>query len=198
MKTGLKNFSSLLLIVLLLCSCSSSQHAPIFEGSSSTAGTPVSSYPAPSSSEKQSNPGYPADFSEKSKVYGPNELPPTPSSVPRPKSGSAAIGGTLFSFSTRMLVPGTNFYLARASDDKKVPAVFAGPDASKGDIQGKTDKNGQFVLDNVPPGDYYLAVWSIYTWEIAMDQEKEPRSARLIEVKEGQQLNLGVVFISWP
>jgi hypothetical protein len=97
------------------------------------------------------------------------------------------------------MIPDTDFYLTAALGDKKeIPPVFTGPNLKIGDITGRSDKNAEFQLDNLPPGAYYLIVWAPYSWIPAVNPSTDPARDFLIEVKAGQKYPLGVVQFAWP
>lgn len=119
---------------------------------------------------------------------------------PTPTKGNGAIGGLLYSYSEERVIPGTQFYLTKGLEDGDnvlPPAIFLGPKDDKGDVAGFTDSCGQLFVDNVPPGKYYLAIWTVYDWLLAFDK-REDKSPLMIEVKEGDQLNLGRLEADWP
>ena len=128
-----------------------------------------------------------------------DEWPSAPSSAPDPKSGMGSISGTIFSFTTRIVLSDTMFYLTPAvgPDNTDLPPVLFGPQEDSGDVVGRTDKNGQFFLDNVPPGNYLLIVEAPMNWAVGLEEDKDS-APRLITIKEGNKYPLGVVFISWP
>ena len=126
-----------------------------------------------------------------------DELPKGPSRIPAPSSGKASVGGVIYTYTFSKILPGATFYLTHAVGEKKqLPPLLVGPVQEAGDVTGITDDKGQFVLTNVPPGSYYLIVWSPpYTWEIG---EKQDRTPRLIELQANQTESLGVVYLPWP
>ena len=52
-------------------------------------------------------------------------------------------------------------------------------------------------IDNVPPGAYYLMLWTVYNWLSTFDAEESTQPI-LIEIKDGDQIDLGVVYANWP
>jgi hypothetical protein len=127
--------------------------------------------------------------------------PTTPAiEVPPPReSGLASLGGTLVTIYGDGPIPGTVFYLTRAIDDNgaRPPSVLSGYHADRGDVRGTSGDHGELVLDAVPPGRYYLAVWAPYNWILAVESETDD-TPRLIEVEAGQRLDLGRVDVPWP
>ena len=190
----IKLFASLLLLFSVV-SCQS-------VSSSTPPATIPSGYPALVSGEQA---GYPSpDQGEipgagsylNLKVYPEGELPPTPQ-VPEPLAGMAAVSGTLFSANARYVVPQTTVYLTPGWGDTQdqVPNVFMGPGTV--DIRGRTDDDGQFVFDNVPPGTYYLISSAPpYDWTLGY-KNLTPEPLR-IDVRAGDRFEAGVVYIYWP
>jgi hypothetical protein len=119
--------------------------------------------------------------------------------VPLSEPGKASISGTLYSYTIERILPETVFYLTPAvgEDKRSMPAILVGPIEEKGDIRGVTDINGQFALNDIPPGNYFLITWAPYNWAPAVISETEQR-ARLIELEAGQREALGILYLSWP
>jgi hypothetical protein len=125
--------------------------------------------------------------------------PMPPSEAPEPAPGAASVSGALFSYTIRRLIPDTMFYLAPAEGEKgdSIPVFLAGPDADRGDIISRSDAIGNFSLDGVPPGNYYLAVSAPYNWSLAETAQNDP-APLLIRLSTGDRLALGTVYLSWP
>ena len=122
----------------------------------------------------------------------------TPRAIPTPEEGKASVVGTLYTFSGDAPIPGTVFYLTpprEGTDDP--PRVLSGPSREAGDIQGASDNAGQFVLTNVAPGKYYVAVWAPYDWILAVESPTA-RTPRLITLSPDEQRDLGRVDVAWP
>jgi hypothetical protein len=120
--------------------------------------------------------------------------------VPAPSQNKAAISGLFYSYTSKQEVPQTLFYLTPAvgPDKLQMPALLTGPEVSAGDIQGQTDQLGQFTLNDIPPGNYYLIIWAPpYSWSEAQMSPNDP-SPRLISLSPNQSLPLGTVYVSWP
>jgi len=124
--------------------------------------------------------------------------PPTPE-VPKPEPGIAAVVGMLYTYAGHGPIPGTTFYLtpAQGEDEVRPPTVLTGPQAEAGDISGISDDGGWISVNNIPPGNYYLAVWAPYNWIIA-DVSHVDHTPRLITLEADQQLNLGRIDVAWP
>ena len=79
-----------------------------------------------------------------------------------------------------------------------MPVFLIGPEKSAGDIQGETDEGGRFVLNDIPPGNYYLIVWAPpYNWVPAENSSTDP-TPRLIQLQAGKGEEMGIVYVAWP
>ncbi len=119
---------------------------------------------------------------------------------PTPQEGAAALSGVLYSANVNRIIPGTTFYLTPAIEDNGqlyIPSVFVGPQVERGDIAGTSNEKGQIMLDNVPPGNYYLAVWAIYNWPLAFGAQNDSLPL-MITVKAGEQQDFGLLYVDWP
>lgn len=117
-----------------------------------------------------------------------------------PTEGFGTLSGLLYSFGTDKVVPGTQVYLTLADEveGKPVPpSVYFGPQPEQGDIYGFSNDAGQVHLEKIPPGNYYLAVWTVYDWLLAFP-EAEESIPLLITIEEGDQLELGMLYVNWP
>ncbi len=125
--------------------------------------------------------------------------PIPPVAAPTPAEGRASISGVVYSYSVHQVAPKTMFYLTPAvGDDRRmIPPILMGPIASNGDVVGYTDERGQFALNDVLPGNYYLIVSASTDW---LPGHKGPDQSDLlfIELKPGDQVALGVVYADWP
>jgi len=125
--------------------------------------------------------------------------PNPPAGATDPEPGKGSISGTLYSPIQKMVVPETQFYLTPGwgVDQREVPPTFVGPQVDKGDIELRSDAQGNFSANNIPPGNYYLAVWAPLTWDIAQVSDKDTKPL-LLEIKADQKYPLGIVNVSWP
>jgi hypothetical protein len=122
---------------------------------------------------------------------------PTPT-APTPASGKAVVRGGLFSSTTDMAVAETSVYLVRGIGPQRdeMPPVWSGP--ADGDIHGRTDKLGWFVINDVPPGVYYVTVWAPLDWVVLEDYKDSVRQPLALKAQADQVLDLGFMVISWP
>jgi len=129
----------------------------------------------------------------------PSDMPEPPLTAPRPAPGRASISGLLYSYTIARIVPETLFYLTPAvgTDQRSMPRLLIGPDEDRGDIIGTSDAQGLVVLDDVPPGNYYLIVWAPLNWTI-VEESPANQMPHLIELRPGDEKPLGVLFVSWP
>jgi hypothetical protein len=120
--------------------------------------------------------------------------------APAPQEGMASLSGVLYSPVVNRIIPGTQYYLTPAIEDNGqlfIPSMFVGPKEERGDVAGTTNEKGQLMLDNIPPGNYYLAVWTIYNWPLAFGAQEDALPL-LITVAAGDQQDLGLLYVEWP
>ncbi len=127
----------------------------------------------------------------------PENIPSSPTDAPEPNTGFGSISGTLYSFTTNITLAKTYYYLlvGDGPNKDKMPPILIGP--KEGDIQGITDENGQFFINNIPPGNYFLIVESPYNYSPVVTS-KSDFTPLLLTIKENNKYPLGVVFVSWP
>jgi len=123
--------------------------------------------------------------------------PPTDTLKPAPDA--ASISGLVYSYTVQRVLPKTLLYLTPAlgEDGDIMPPLLIGPVEKNGDITSTTDEHGQINLKDIPPGNYYIILWAPYNWSIVENSPTE-QTPRLIELKEGDQQALGVLYVSWP
>lgn len=130
------------------------------------------------------------------KTYDINELPVAPDPL-TPEEGKGSVSGVMFSASSRFTIPQTLIYLTFGWGDsqEEIPAVFMGP--GKNDIVSQTDENGQFSINNIPPGKYYLLMAAPpYDWALGyIDSELTPLR---VNIEPGTKIASGVVYVYWP
>lgn len=127
--------------------------------------------------------------------------PVAPMEAPPPQPGKGSISGVLYAYAgVTGVLRGTTFYLTPAigEDKRQIPPFLYGPDTNQGDIISITaDDTGFFALDNVPPGNYFIVVWAPLNW-IPAEVSPTVNQARIVEVTEGGQNALGVLYLAWP
>jgi hypothetical protein len=118
-----------------------------------------------------------------------------------PAEGFGTLSGVVYSFgSLPGIVRGTQAYLLEAIEvdgQLVAPPVFLGPKPENGDIYAQTSLSGQLVMENIPPGEYYIAIWTVYDYRIVFPTAQETIPRR-VTVKAGDQLNLGLLYANWP
>ncbi len=117
------------------------------------------------------------------------------SEPPVPAPGKASLIGILYSFTGKGPIPNTVFYLIK--NDRGLPSILVGPRETAGDIRGISDQNGRIVVNNIPPGNYYLAVWAPYNWIFAVRSERDINPI-LIKLSPNERLNMGIIYVPWP
>jgi hypothetical protein len=126
-------------------------------------------------------------------------LPVAPQEAIEPEEGMASISGLLYSFAERQVLSGMEYFLLQSqaqSGSEKLPSIVS-PDPTRGDIIGKSDNNGNINLNNIPPGKYYLVVWSPMNWSLAQVSE-EDTTPLVLDLKDGSRIPLGIIYISLP
>lgn len=181
--------SVLLILAIQLSACSQTPEVKPTEVIES--GYPVTGQLGPTAQ------GYPAPSSLP--TLKPGELPQPPVDTPKPEAGKAALSGILYSYTVGAVIPGTPFYLTPAigENQDQVPLALVGPQESRGDILGSTDENGYILMNNLPPGNYFLVVWAPLNWSVVETSDKI-QTPLMINLKADESLNLGVSYISWP
>jgi hypothetical protein len=114
-----------------------------------------------------------------------------------PEKGKAALSGLLYSLNFRRPIPGTAFYLIPAAADKQPPEVLFGPRKEKGEILGFSDEQGNILLKDVPPGDYFVAVWAPLNWILAINGPVD-ENPRLLSLGPDESKALGTISFPWP
>ena len=123
----------------------------------------------------------------------------TPKDAPKPNAGKGSISGLAYSPSLSMGVMKTGFYLTKAlgENNHQISPILIGPDESKGDVRGITDKDGIFSVNNLEPGNYFIVLSAPNDW-VPFERDGTSGAPRLIELKADQQLALGLLYVPWP
>lgn len=139
-------------------------------------------------------PGYPGQESETSSI-GPIDsqfIPP----APEPSNGLGSLSALLYSPIQVQVIANTAYYLMPAiGTENSVPPIITGPNEKQGDIHDFTNENGFLSVNNIPPGNYYLVIWSPYSWILAEDNKGNPL---LIEIDANSKNELEVINAPWP
>ncbi len=119
---------------------------------------------------------------------------------PTPQPGKASLSALLYSNSWGQVIPGNLIYFTptiQENGNEYPPSFFSGPDEAKGDIPFYSDEYGRISADDVTQGRYVLAVWTVYDY-IIIEDPSNPGSARIFDVKPGDQIELGLMELGWP
>jgi hypothetical protein len=200
------HFCLLSIIILLLAACAEQQTVlptptAAVEALPATPDTnpEPDAYPMDEGGQMGEN-GYPAPGEGNTVQVRPqNVTPVAPLTAPEPEPGMASVSGVIYSYTSHMVVPGTQTYLTRAigGDSRDFTPMLVGPRSEEGDIVFTTNDEGAFSVNNVPPGNYYLIVWAPYNW-IPAQLTEEDTTPYLIELEEGQAHPTGILYVSWP
>ncbi len=114
------------------------------------------------------------------------------SPIPTPVAGQGVVAGILIDKPTGQVAPETILYLEHSINHSAPPLLY-GP--LNNQPRTTSLKNGQFVITNVPPGEYVLALYSPI--DILYYQQADG-SAVLIQVKSGEINDLGKVYSYIP
>jgi hypothetical protein len=117
-----------------------------------------------------------------------------------PQQGRASLSALLFSNSWGSVIPGNLIYFTPTIEDNGQvypPSFFSGPKEEDGDIPFYSDEYGRVNVDDVTPGSYVLAVWTVYDYIIIEDPNK-PGYPQIFDVKPGDQIDLGMLELGWP
>jgi len=136
---------------------------------------------------------YPAWDRPKVKI---EDLKP-PVDAHKPSDGKASISGLLYAFDISVPLADIEFIFVPAvivEGTPIVPPIITNGDPANGDIIGKTDANGAFYLDNIPPGLYYLLINYPDHSVIAVESENTSHN-RLFKFEANKSYPLGVIKI---
>ena len=185
------------LVLAILVACA--KPAPVATVAPLTTATLVGGYPGQPPTENGASPAYPGPGATAARPSPIAATPVSPAAPPASKSGTAAISGVLYSYTIHNIIVQAPFYLTRAGgiDGRQLPPIIIGPDDKKGDIGGMSDDKGQFVVTDIPPGNWYLIVNAPADWIPAEISDKQ-QTPRLLELTADSQVSLGVVYLSYP
>lgn len=113
-------------------------------------------------------------------------------------SGTSGVHGVLFNLTTNTPLSGTIFYLTpgRGKDGREAPVLLTQPRVDKGDIVSVTGDSGEFMVQVVSPGNYFVMVWAPMDWRLASgDDQGVPL---LLTLEPDMWHDLGVVSLFWP
>jgi hypothetical protein len=162
----------------------------------------IDGYPIPPTSVAYPVPGDQSSNSSQTqgftpiKTYAIGDLPTSPE-PDEPESGKGSISGILFSTTNHSGIPKTMFYLTPGvgENNDEVPPVITGPGNS--DQIFSTDENGEFKINSLSPGTYYL-VMSAPPYDWALGYIDTTPTLLKIKVEADSKINIGVIYIYWP
>lgn len=196
-------------IVFLLWGCAGQSGdqpstTPGNEVSSTIQGYPAAQAPGTTESDSITS-GYPAQASE---LPTPGSASPVPamndlidkleSQAPSPKQGKGSIYGVLFSTTNQAPIPNTMVYLIETAGDgsEPLPDIIVGP--SSDDIVLNSNQDGAILNDDIPPGNYYIVMSAPpYDWAEGYS-DADAEQPLLIQVRENEKTNMGIIYIFWP
>jgi hypothetical protein len=117
--------------------------------------------------------------------------PPPATSVPPPAAGKATVVGQVLSLNSRAPLANIPVRLAEVYRQGDQAAMVLDGAFSPGDI---TDDQGQFVIEDVAPGEYVIIVGDV-TAEYEVIAEP-PGKARVWELASDQVLNAGILQVN--
>ena len=121
-------------------------------------------------------------------------LTPPAAPVPGSESGTASATGILYTSTGNGPIPETSFYLMRANGEVR---SVASPREEDGDIRGRSDLQGRFVLGDIPPGKYNLFVWAPFNW-IPVPVSESDETFKVFDLQPDRVNDLGQLELSWP
>lgn len=169
--------------VFLLSSCSNN-----VANTTSTVENPNSGYPVLQEVEPN---GYPSPQKGYENL---SDLIP-PASAHNPIEGFASISGLIYVPGSKFIVKDTLIYLVMAEGENKdmMPGILIGSGLkTRGDIISRTDDNGNFFIDNIPPGNYFLII-SFTNNIIIASNSSEDLEPRLFKFLKNESYPLGLI-----
>lgn len=119
---------------------------------------------------------------------------PKPQKTPEQDPETAAIFGALYSYTNKQPLQDVRVYAAdvvtvEPSGDKVYTVQ------EKSSPQSSTDANGQFMITSIKPGTYYLMMVTPFGNYPLFNEDNETFE---LELKGGDVINFGNVFVNWP
>lgn len=127
---------------------------------------------------------YPQEFEEP-------EIPDyllTPVSIPEPSKDAGVVTGKIINLETKEPMPFQTVYLGVMVFLTPAPG-YTYHIYENSSPHTMTDVNGTFVLDNVPPGDYIILVWTPFGAYVIHDNQGE----KIVKSRASRLLDLGAL-----
>lgn len=189
----------LILLAGLFSGCTSditsTQPVKSTETPAPTVASTDSGYPAPGLAEDPSS-AYPAGAGIAMQAEPVNlEDVIAPGEAPQPEAGKASASGVVYSLLSRTILSDFQLYFTPAQGDtrEEVPPLLLGAFSNKGDILVKTDSQGVFQVNNIPPGNYYIVLVAPGDYLIAVNSAVDT-TPRMVTFQAEQIQPLGVVI----
>jgi hypothetical protein len=122
-----------------------------------------------------------------------------PAAAPQPTNGRGSISGIVYSERLGRGVGGTGLYLTKGvgKENRQISPLIVGPQREQGDIVFRTDAEGRFELNDIPPGPYFMVMMPPDGW-VVVETTREGGIPQLVDVKADQGLPLGLLYVLWP
>jgi hypothetical protein len=114
--------------------------------------------------------------------------------APEPKSGLGSLAGTFVQRRATSSAANLGFYLTRGEgpEGREIPPILFGPQR-EGDIPAMTDGAGNFAINDIPPGTYFIVLVGGFDW-IPVEEGSPPRP-KAVEIRANQRVQLGDVIL---
>ena len=171
------------IFTLFLSSCSNKNNSDI-NGIRLTLESQIQNYPAPLSLSTLE--GYPAPEPNKT-----DEI----IKIENPKTGFSTLTGKISLRNGLILKPNDFLTPGKGENHDLPPRILIGPEVNKGDFASHTNQEGEFAINNIIPGSYFLVASSSNNWWIIEDPEQKPIN---IVLEPNIILDIRVVVVYLP
>jgi hypothetical protein len=172
------------IFTLCLSSCSNKTNSNINE-TQLTLESQIQNYPVPFSVSTLES--YPVPESDKT-----DEI----IKIENPEAGLSTLTGKI-SLRNGLILKNTTIYVTPGKGDKHdlPPKILIGPEVIKGDFASHTNQLGEFAINNITPGSYFLVASSTNSWWIIEDNDQKPIN---IVLEPNKILDIGEVVVYLP
>lgn len=122
-------------------------------------------------------------------------VPELASPLPSPFPSSSVVVGQVLDLSTKKPIPHTPVYLGRVLRTPAGVGIFALESTTP--LRGKTDADGHFVIRDVPPGEYVIAVGEIGGLRLPSMVMASSTEVKSFSVQPGKVTYLGTIQVSY-